>query len=130
MKKITWGRMNAKQWVLVVRIAIALTLRVRGHAISAHGEQEIEPVSECDEEDVEDIGLGLPVILGIIGAALVGVFAFGAIFFACSRRRTATKAVLGAGGVVVMGQAVSASTPNCDSNKKGNAPEELAHDNV
>jgi len=102
----------------------------RRRNLRAHSEQENEPVSECDEEHEEDIGLGLPVMLGIIGAALGGVFAFGAIFFTCSRRRTATKAVLGAGGVVVMGQPVSASTSNDDSNKKGNAPEELAHDNV
>jgi len=102
----------------------------RPRNLRAHSEQENEPVSECDEEHEEDTGLGLPVILGIIGAALVGVFAFGAIFFACSRRRTATKAVLGAGGVVVMGQSVSASTPKDDSNKNGNEPEVLAHDNV
>jgi len=99
----------------------------RPRNLRGHSEQEIEPVSECEEEDN---GLGLPVILGIVGAVLVGVFAFGAIFFACSRRRTATKAVLGAGGVVVMGQPVSASTPNDGTNKKGNAPEELAHDNA
>mmetsp|Transcript_60376 Transcript_60376/g.95141 ORF Transcript_60376/g.95141 Transcript_60376/m.95141 type:complete len:251 (-) Transcript_60376:282-1034(-) len=95
--------------------------------LRAHDEHEKEAASECDEEDN---GFSLPIILGIVGAALVGLLALGACFFACSRRRTSSKADFGAGGVVVMGQSVTESAPKDDSNKKANAPEKLVHDNV
>jgi len=87
--------------------------------LRARGEHEAEPESECDEEDD---GLGLPVILGIQGAALLGVLAFGVIAILCSRRRISTKSVPGP-GVIVMGQPVTKSMQKGESNENGNAPE-------